>query len=412
MKALTILTGRLALVWLLLSLSAGSLAAGMAAEGEVEPEKGPNNGRMLRKGDFAVELAIFETGVPPEYRAWISNDGEPVPPYEVSLKVVLTRLGDVQDNISFAPQGDFLRGDMEIYEPHSFVVTVTAQHAGATYQWQYDSFEGRTRIEQAVADAMGVVTEVAGSAVLHETVTAYGRLVFPPQGLRELRARFDGQIVRMHQQQGNTVRKGDALFTIESNESLRAYTVRAPMDGVIASQQGAEGELAGDRVLVQLADLSSVQAQLDVFPGDSERLVLGAPVTLRQAGDAEAAPVHGKVVFIGPLRSAAQAQPVRVQLMSPPASWLAGQFVSAAIEVAQHPVELAVKRTGLQGFRDFTVVFAKIGEQYEVRMLELGRQDNEWVEVLGGLEPGTEYVSENSFLLKADVEKSGASHDH
>ena len=259
---------------------------------------------------------------------------------------------------------------------------------------------------------MGVVTEVAGSAVLHETVTAYGRLVFPPQGLRELRARFDGQIVRMHQQQGNTVRKGDALFTIESNESLRAYTVRAPMDGVIASQQGAEGELAGDRVLVQLADLSSVQAQLDVFPGDSERLVLGAPVTLRQAGDAEAAPVHGKVVFIGPLRSAAQAQPVRVQLMSPPASWLAGQFVSAAIEVAQHPVELAVKRTGLQGFRDFTVVFAKIGEQYEVRMLELGRQDNEWVEVLGGLEPGTEYVSENSFLLKADVEKSGASHDH
>ena len=45
-------------------------------------------------------------------------------------------------------------------------------------------------------------------------------------------------------------------------------------------------------------------------------------------------------------------------------------------------------------------------------MLELGRQDKEWVEVLGGLKPGTEYVSENSFLLKADVEKSGASHDH
>ena len=45
-------------------------------------------------------------------------------------------------------------------------------------------------------------------------------------------------------------------------------------------------------------------------------------------------------------------------------------------------------------------------------MLELGRQDKEWVEVLGGLKSGTEYVSENSFLLKADVEKSGASHDH
>lgn len=412
MNALIILTGRLTMAWLLLLLSAASVAAGMAAESEAEPEKGPNNGRMLRDGDFAVELAIFETGVPPEYRAWVRNDGEPVAPQDVTLKVVLTRLGDVQDNINFLPQGDFLRGDMEIYEPHSFVVTVTARHAGLTYQWQYDSFEGRTRIEQAVADAMGVVTDVAGPAVLHETVPAYGRLLLPPHGQRELRARFDGQIVRMHRQQGDAVKKGEALFTVESNESLRSYTVRAPMDGVIASQQGAEGEWAGDRVLIRLVEPSTVEAQLEVFPGDRERVVPGAQVTLRQAGEDGVTPVSGKVVFLGPVLSASQAQSVRVQLLSPPPSWLAGQFVSAAIEVAQHPVELAVKRSGLQGFRDFTVVFAKVGEQYEVRMLELGRQDNEWVEVLGGLEPGTEYVSENSFLLKADVEKSGASHDH
>ena len=45
-------------------------------------------------------------------------------------------------------------------------------------------------------------------------------------------------------------------------------------------------------------------------------------------------------------------------------------------------------------------------------MLELGREGGEWIEVLGGLEPGTEYVTENSFILKADIEKSGASHDH
>jgi len=90
----------------------------------------------------------------------------------------------------------------------------------------------------------------------------------------------------------------------------------------------------------------------------------------------------------------------------------AGSFVTAQIEVATIDVPLAVKRTGLQAFRDFTVVYAKVGEQYEVRMLELGRHDGEWIEVLGGLKPGTEYVSQNSFILKADIEKSGASHDH
>ena len=45
-------------------------------------------------------------------------------------------------------------------------------------------------------------------------------------------------------------------------------------------------------------------------------------------------------------------------------------------------------------------------------MLELGAQAGEWAEVLGGLEPGTEYVTSNSYVIKADIDKSGASHDH
>ena len=69
-------------------------------------------------------------------------------------------------------------------------------------------------------------------------------------------------------------------------------------------------------------------------------------------------------------------------------------------------------QASLQRFRDFDVVFAQVGETYEVRMLELGRRDGRFIEVLEGLEPGTTYVTENSYLIKADIEKSGASHDH
>ena len=45
-------------------------------------------------------------------------------------------------------------------------------------------------------------------------------------------------------------------------------------------------------------------------------------------------------------------------------------------------------------------------------MVELGETDGEFVEVLGGLKPGTEYVTGNSFLIKADILKDGARHDH
>jgi len=61
-------------------------------------------------------------------------------------------------------------------------------------------------------------------------------------------------------------------------------------------------------------------------------------------------------------------------------------------------------------------VFEQVGESYEVRMLELGRQDETFVEVKGGLKPGAKYVAANSYLIKADIEadieKSDASHDH
>ena len=89
-----------------------------------------------------------------------------------------------------------------------------------------------------------------------------------------------------------------------------------------------------------------------------------------------------------------------------------GTFVTADVTVGEYTVPVAVKKVGLQAFRDFTVVYAQVGEEYEVRMLELGRDAKEYVEVLGGLEPGTRYVTENSYLIKADIEKSGASHDH
>ncbi len=50
----------------------GEMPNGPPAETEAAEAaaRGPNNGRLLAEGDFVLELAIFETGVPPEFRAW------------------------------------------------------------------------------------------------------------------------------------------------------------------------------------------------------------------------------------------------------------------------------------------------------------------------------------------------------
>ncbi|MGY8776060.1 HlyD family efflux transporter periplasmic adaptor subunit [Spongiibacter tropicus] len=383
-------------------------AGGNEAEAVAEPEKGPHRGRMLRDGDFALELSIFETGVPPEFRVWFTERGKPIAPEAVDLSVTLTRLGDKKDVIQFRPQDDFLRGDMEIYEPHSFVVTVVARHGGNTHSWEYDNFEGRTRIADDVADAMGIATAKAGGATLVQRVPAFGRIIADTNAEQRVFARFDGVITRIHVGLGQAVNKGDALVTIESNESLKPYTLRASLPGEVVALPANVGEVTAGRSLLTLLNTESLLAELEVFPADLKRLKPGKTVLLNAEGDT----IEGVIVHIPRTLNAMQAASVRVAINGDTASLRAGQFIKGELEVDQFEVPLAVKRSGLQGFRDFTVVYAKVGQQYEVRMLELGREAGEWVEILGGLEPGTEYVTDNSYVIKADIEKSGASHDH
>ena len=376
---------------------------------EEEPEKGPNRGRLLKDGGFTLELAIFETGVPPEFRAWATKNGQALRPEEVELNIKLSRLGGPVDDINFAPQGDALRGDTVIYEPHSFVVTINATHAGTTHTWQYDNFEGRTKIETAVAQALEIETMTAGPMVLHETITVYGQIKANSERLRNVTARFDGVIKSVSPSVGDRVRKGQELAIVESNESLERYAVIAPISGVVIEREANAGEQTDGRQLFTIMDNATVWVDLSLFPADRLRVKVGAAVSVTSAGG-EA--VMGKISRIELMAQADQSVNARVVLENKKGELLPGSFVTAQIEVAQHPVSLAVKRTGLQAFRDFTVVYAQIGEEYEVRMLELGLQAGEWAEVLGGLKPGTRYVSENSYVIKADIEKSGAAHDH
>jgi cobalt-zinc-cadmium efflux system membrane fusion protein len=392
----------------------GETGGAHAAPAE-EFERGPHRGRMLRDGDFALELQIFEDGVPPEYHVYLFRNDEPLPPTAAQVRVELERLDGETNRFEFRPERDFLRGDGVVTEPHSFSVTVTATEGGRTHRWEFDSFEGRVTIAAAQATDAGIRAEAAGGATIKDTLTLSGRLMPNAERVRSVSARFPGAIRRVEKSVGDSVRVGDRLATIESNESLELYAVNAPIAGVIIERHANAGENAGAEPLFVIADYSGLWAELNLFPRDLPRVKVGQTVLLKSVEGEVLG--EGKISRIAPVEAARHAgvsgiYNARVLLANPGQRWVPGLFVEGAVHIGAAAVPLAVKRSGLQTFRDFTVVFAQVGETYEVRMLELGRQDDTWVEVLGGLKPGTSYVVENSYLIKADIEKSGASHDH
>jgi cobalt-zinc-cadmium efflux system membrane fusion protein len=381
------------------------------AEAEAEPAKGAHNGRLLTEGPYTVELAIYEDGVPPEYRAWLYKDGEPLPPTAGELTVVLRRLGEITDTHAFTPKDDYLLGSLEVYEPHSFDVDVTARIDGQTLTWSFPSYEGRTSIPASVATDAGIEVAPAGPGVIRDEHDVQG-LLTPIEG-RHARvvARFPGPVKAVRVGLGDTVRAGQVLATVESNVSLSDYAVTAPLAGTVLARNVAVGDLAGDQPMFEVADLSKLWVDLHLFGADAQHITPGLPVEVTRLSDGVSARTTLDRVLPG-TATASQSTVARATVDNGDGRWRPGAAVRARVTVAEQKVDLMVPLAALQRFRDWDVVFVRFGDDYEIRPLELGRRDGVNVEVLGGLKAGDPVVVAQSYLVKADIEKSGASHDH
>jgi cobalt-zinc-cadmium efflux system membrane fusion protein len=386
-------------------------AEGEHGEGEADFARGPRGGRLLEDGDFAIELAFFERGVP-EYRAWAYQDGEPLPPGDVQLEVELRRFDGRSDRIGFAPAGDFLRGDASVEEPHSFDVAVRAKRGGAQHDFSFASYEGRVTIDPAAAMDAGIGVAVAGPAQIAETLLLYGRI--EPDGDRtaHVTPRFPGIVIDARKRLGDAVAKDEAVAIVESNESLRPYEIRSRIAGTVIQKNAVAGEFAAtDAPLYVVSDLGRVWADLQVHRRDSRRLKLGQRVFL-DAGDGSE-PAEARIDYVSPLGSFdSQTTLARVVVANPDGRWRPGLFVSARVEVETVEALVAVRTSALQRLRDREVVFLADGDRYEAQPVEVGLADDMWTEIRAGVRAGQSYVASGSFVLKADVGKSGASHDH
>lgn len=457
------------------------------AEGDTEkaaaPKKGPHGGRMFSADNFSLELSIFETGVPPQFRAYTYLDGKPSDPAQSQLKVSLERLGRAPQTIAFTKEADYLKGDAEIEEPHSFVVNITATQAGKTHQFKYEQVEGRVTMADAQLQNNGVELATAGPARINVALQLQGEVRLNEDRTVQVVPRLMGLVESVAVNAGDRVRRGQVLAVLSSQSladqrsellgaqkrmalarttferektlwegkisaeqdylqaraalqeaeiaeqsarqklaslgavalasgNLTRYEVRAPIDGVIADKKISVGQVVKeDANIFVVADLSSVWVDMTVYAKDLNVVRVGQQAVVKATSfEAEA---NGKLTYVGNLvGEQTRAATARIVLSNPKGLWRPGLPVTVVLTAEEIDVPLAISNDALQTLRDSTVVFGRYGQEFEARPLELGRSDGKMTEVLGGLAPGEKYAAKNSYLIKADIGKAGASHDH
>lgn len=366
----------------------------------------------MTDADFAAEVTIFERGVPPEFRVYFYKDGAPLEPTGIDLKILLHRFGGRVDHFNFSQRDDYLLGNGEVTEPHSFDVKVIVQHGDNLHRWEYHSHEGRTEISVEARQNSGIVVETAGPAELKQTLLVHGRIALNEDEMKHVIPRYPGIVMEVRKRLGDTVFKSEVLAIVESNETLQSYEVISEQQGTVIQKNVTAGEFVreGEAVYV-VADLSSVWVDLSVYRKDFARVRTGQAVAID--GGEGMAKANGTISYVSPFGAKDnQTMLARVVLPNPNGFWRPGWYVTGEVITDVANVPVAVRTAALQTFRDWDVVFLNEEDLFEIAILKLGRRDGDWVEVTAGLTVGQNYVTENSFIIKADILKSGASHDH
>ncbi|MBR7745161.1 efflux RND transporter periplasmic adaptor subunit [Undibacterium baiyunense] len=193
--------------------------------------------------------------------------------------------------------------------------------------------------------------------------------------------------------------------------SLTRLEIRSPINGTITEKNIAMGQvLKEDATIFTVTNLDTVWVEAVIPAKELGQIKVGQKATI--SATAFEASTTGKVSYVGSVvGDQTLSAMARLVVSNAKGMWYPGLPVNLVVQSAAVNTPVVVASEAIQNVNETSSVFIKVGDQFEVRPVELGRTNGKFTELLKGLQAGETYVSKNSFLMKAELGKSSASHD-
>lgn len=311
-------------------------------------------------------------------------------------------------------------------------------------------------INPAIVNSLGVRTEKAKVRPLWRRIEATGYVGFDETRISHINTRVSGWIVNLNvDAEGERVSRGDLLFEFYSpelvnaqkeylqalqrgatrllsgaGEKLRALgmipseietlrnrgtvseniRVEAPQDGVIIALNVREGMyVQPNSEIMNLADLSSVWLQAEVFESQAEWVAVGQAAEAR-FDSLQGSEFSGQVDYVYPvLDKVTRTLRVRLRFDNPGERLKPNMYAQVSIYGRLTPNALSIPRQALipAPGRDRVVVTAGDG-RFRVHEVMTGLESGDYVEIIAGLNEGDEVVTSAQFLIDSEASLAGS----
>lgn len=276
----------------------------------------------------------------------------------------------------------------------------------------HEEAETNLALSEESLQRFGISVKEAGPIKIVEGIQVSGRIVPVDAKLAHVSPRFSGVVKEVSAKVGDVVKPGSPLAIIQNNQNLQEFTLSPAIPGIVIKRHATLGEsVTEDSVLFIVADLTEVWVELAVYKQDVDRVRVGQKARVSVASHLE--PQDGEVIFFSPVtEERTQSRVARISLKNPDPHFSPGAFVSGTIVTSEVEVPIAVDADAIQQIEGRETVFVQHDGKFEPQPIVTGRTDGTFSEVLKGLEVGEKYASGKTFLLKAELGKSEAEHEH
>lgn len=271
------------------------------------------------------------------------------------------------------------------------------------------------KLTQEMFDKLGIQVHEAAGGTVEKMAVFPAEIKLNRDTTASISARYASIVKQVNAEIGDKVIKGQVLALLENRETMAIYKITAPHAGVIISKDLAVGEVVGDdKPLFEVADLSSVWADISVFPRYQHLLRKGMPVNFIARDGCMA---HGNIKYISPIIShETRTFTARCILKDARDDFTPGAFVRASINIESVNASVVVPRQAVQTLDSESVVFVPSPNGFIPEVVSLGLADDQHIEITKGLNPGEKYAAVGAFSLKAQMITSGmdphAGHGH